>query len=101
MTFPKLSKNKILMIGLVVVAVAGYYLFMSGDDVVPLTTSESGAAETISQQLVIELNRLKSLQSIDDAIFRDPAFASLEDHTQSVVAQPLGRSNPFAPIGSN
>ncbi len=100
MKLPKLSKNKILMIGLIVVAVIGYYLFKP-DAPPTLTTTESGVTGTIGQELVIELNRLKGLQNISGQIFTDPSFISLQDYTQTVIAQPLGRSNPLAPIGSN
>lgn len=98
----KIGRNKILLIGLIVVAVGGYYVFKVGSSTsAPLTTVESGSAEadTISQKLVIELNRLKGLRNVDNKLLKDPAFNSLQDYTQSVVPQPLGRSNPFAPIG--
>jgi hypothetical protein len=102
MTMPTIGRNKILALGLIVVAVAGYYIFTSSKDAPePLTTVETNNADSISQQLIIELNRLKGLRSIDDSIFRDPVFVSLQDYTQAVVPQPLGRTNPFAPIGAN
>ncbi len=102
MTMPKLSKNKILIIGLLVVAAVGYYLFKpdaAPED--PLVTSQSGITGSIGQELVIELNRLKALQNINDDIFKDPTFVSLQDFTQVVIPQPLGRNNPFAPIGTS
>jgi len=98
---PTISKNKILLIALVIVAAVGLYFFTSREDV-PLTTSVTGSgAGTIGQELIVELNRLKALRSIKRDIFLDNAFISLKDFTQEVVAQPLGRNNPFAPIGSN
>lgn len=99
----KLGRNKILFIGLIVVAVAGYYIYQIGSSSspAPLTTEDTGNgdADTISQKLVIELNRLKALGNIDDKLLHDPVFNSLQDYTQTVVPQPLGRSNPFAPMG--
>jgi hypothetical protein len=98
---PTISKNKILLIALVLVAGAAFYFFTRGEEE-PLTTAVAGGGVgTIGQELIIELNRLKALRSIRDDIFRDNAFISLEDFTQTVVAQPLGRNNPFAPIGNN
>lgn len=97
---PTVSKNKILLIALVIVSAVGFYLF-KGDKEEPLTTAVTGGAGTIGQELIIELNRLKGLRSIRSDIFKDNAFISLEDFTQTVTAQPLGRENPFAPIGSN
>ena len=98
MKLPKIGKNQILLIGLVVVAIVGYFMLRGGSDPA-LTTSESGLSGTIGQELVIELNRLKSLQNIRLDVLKDPAFVSLQDYTQYVVPQPLGRANPLAPIG--
>ena len=100
MSLPKISKNKILLIGLIIVAVVGYYMF-KGKGEPPLTTVETGAPGTIGQELVVELNRLRGLQNVGSEIFKTPSFISLQDFTQTVVAQPLGRSNPLAPIGSD
>lgn len=101
MTLPKISANRLLIIALIIVAVVGYYIFMSGGDEEAVSTETVVEVPTIGQELVIELNRLKALQNIDDKIFADPVFSSLKDFTQPVVPQPLGRSNPFAPIGSD
>ncbi len=101
MKMPKISKNIMLLIALVVVAIAGYFIFAGGDEAPPsLVEVQTGASGDIGQEIVIELNRLKALQNINTDIFRNPAFASLIDRTQVVVPQPIGRSNPFAPIGN-
>lgn len=97
----KLSKNKILLIVLIVVGVIGYYMFSSSNGKEALVTTQVGAPGTIGQELVVEVNRLRALQNIDEKIFKDPAFISLQDYTQTVSSQPLGRSNPLAPIGSD
>lgn len=100
MKMPKFSKNTVLIIAILIVIVAGYFTFKSG--------KKEQAASTIipskpfvGQELVIELNRLKALQNLNTAIFSDPVFTSLRDYTQPVPPQPLGRANPFAPIGSD
>lgn len=98
---PTISKNKVLLIALVIVAVVGFYFFTRGEEAPLTTTVVGGGSGTIGQELIIELNRLKALRSIKRDIFLDNAFISLEDFTQEVVAQPVGRDNPFAPIGSN
>jgi hypothetical protein len=100
MTLPKLNKNIVLLIALVVVAAVGFFLF-SGSSDTPITTVQAGGAGGVGQELVIELNRLKALQNIDTSIFKDSSYVSLQDFTQSVVVQPLGRVNPFAPVGSD
>lgn len=100
MKIPKLSKNVVLLIALVIVAIVGFFLF-SGDSEPSVVSVQAGGAGGIGQELVIELNRLKALQNIDTGIFKDPAYVSLQDFTQSVVVQPLGRVNPFASVGSD
>lgn len=97
---PKINKNILLIIALLVVVVGGYFLFMSKDsEPAPLTETQVGADGPIGQEIVVELNRLRALQNISTDIFKNAAFASLKDYTQVVVPQPVGRPNPFAPIG--
>lgn len=98
MTMPKISKNKILLIALIIVAVIGYYMF-KGPNEEALTNVESDVAGSIGMELVVEVNRLRGLQNIEGRIFQDPSYRSLQDFTQAVTPQPLGRSNPLAPIG--
>ena len=100
---PKINKNLALIIGLVIVIIAGYFTFTRTPSVdTELSTIEGQAADSaVGQELVIELNRLKALRNINTSIFADPIFSSLIDFTQKVEAQPLGRVNPFAPIGSD
>ncbi|MEK7185649.1 MAG: hypothetical protein AAB726_03435 [Patescibacteria group bacterium] len=100
-----MNKNIALIVGLVVVAVAGYFTFTRSpapDAAVSTTSGESSvAAAAVGQELVIELNRLKALRNINTEILSEPAFESLVDYTQPIPTQPLGRLNPFAPIGSD
>lgn len=101
MTMPKINKNILLVGALIVVGIAGYFIFAGGSaEPAPLTEIQSGSSSQIGQEIVIELNRLKSLQNINGDLFKNSAFVSLKDFTQIVVPQSVGRSNPFAPIGN-
>lgn len=93
-----INKNILLLLTLVVLAVAGYFIFFRGEEE-PLTSTES--IPTVGGELVVELNRLKALRNIDGDLFKDPSFKTLVDITQPVTPQPLGRSNPFLPFGAN
>lgn len=94
-----INKNIVLVLVLVVLAVAGYFIFFrSGEE--PLTTTESSTA-SVGGQLVAELNRLTQLKNINGNIFNDEVFTSLVDVTQPITPQPLGRANPFLPLGAN
>ena len=98
-----INKNIILVVALIVVAIIGYYTFASKPAAnQALTTSTTvDTSSAVGGELVVELNRLKALQNVDTSFLSDPAFQSLQDFTQPVPPQPLGRGNPFAPVGSN
>lgn len=48
------------------------------------------------------LNTLLNLNSItlEGGIFTDPRFTTLEDYTVALTPQPMGRPNPFSPVGT-
>lgn len=48
------------------------------------------------------LNTLLNLNTItlEGGIFTDPRFTALVDYTVALTPQPVGRSNPFSPVGS-
>jgi hypothetical protein len=71
----------------------------SGNAVLPTTTQN--ATSTISQDFLAVLLSVKNIK-IDDSIFSDPAFLSLNDSTIELVSDGTeGRQNPFAPLGSD
>lgn len=45
------------------------------------------------------LGRIEGLK-IDGSIFQDQSFKSLKDLTVELAPQPVGRPNPFAPLGA-
>lgn len=99
MTMPKINKNMILVVALVIVAIAGYFTFFGKSSTSSQLINVQPSTPAVGQELIVELNRLKSLRSINKDIFSNPVFVSLKDYTQTVTPQPFGRSNPFAPIG--
>lgn len=96
----ELSKSKKIIVGLVVLVLCfvGYKVFLSPADVA-VPSEYSDASGNLVGQDVLDL--LQSLQnvSIDPALFSGYAFQNLEDFSITVQAEPLGRTNPFAPIG--
>jgi hypothetical protein len=113
-------KNLFLAGGIFVLLGGGYYVFFGttgapdsgsvrvpggipvgpgaglGEGATPAFTPENARIET---ELVSELLRLRSIK-LDNRIFTDVAFQSLEDFGQELVAEPIGRINPFAPVGT-
>lgn len=75
------------------------------------TQSLTSSADTADSSLLGEdqsqvadefLNTLLNLNTItlEGSVFSDPRFTSLVDYTVALTPQPLGRSNPFLPVGS-
>lgn len=103
-----MGSNKFLLGALAAaVLVAGvYFLFLRNDEAagpVLSTDSSEGVAMTASAQADRELLQLlQELSSInlEGSIFNDPLFRSLENFRVEPTPQPVGRDNPFAPVGS-
>jgi hypothetical protein len=63
-------------------------------------TTETVDNSGVDQELVATLLALRAVR-LDGAIFSDPAFQSLKDFSTEIIPEPIGRPNPFAPIGSS
>lgn len=53
----------------------------------------------VGQDLLAALALLKTIQ-LDTSVFADPIFKSLSDWGKTIPPQPVGRRNPFAPLGA-
>ena len=95
------------------IVIGGAYVFLTGGkkEESPLLAKNSPASNTLTQNvllgenapelsevrdIVLILNQLKTI-SLDDTIFRDPAFVALTDFHREISPQPKGRPNPFLP----
>ncbi len=65
-------------------------------DLVPTTAQGAG---TPAQGIVATLLTLRTVK-LDGTIFSDPAFMGLQDVSTDIIAEPVGRPNPFAPLTS-
>jgi len=105
-------KNILIFIGVALVLVLAYFFIFkktpvqpslissTGNSVLP-TNTKQGATPEISQDFLTVLLSVKNIK-IDDSIFTDPAFLSLNDSTIQLVSDGNeGRQNPFAPLGSD
>ncbi len=96
-----LTKNLIIGVVVAVLLFVGYKFFLAEDagyDTLVATT-ESPVAP-IAQNLLGALLTLESLD-LDTGIFNNQAFNSLEDFSRPIGEQPIRRTNPFAPLGSD
>lgn len=83
---------------MVILIFVAYGVFSgSGDE--DVLVSEDAAAPTVGGDLIVLLGRLQSL-SLDSTVFSNPIFRNLVDFGVELVPEPVGRSNPFAPIGA-
>jgi len=97
--FIKQYQNIFVIIGLVVIAFVGYSFFVTGDSDNPLVVQDIDQSQTaVEQELLSLLLELRSIQ-LNTRLFSDERFQSLQDFNQDIVSEPVGRSNPFAPLG--
>lgn len=91
-----LIKNILVFGGLVLLAAAGYYLFVMNKDAT-ISTDQIDLQQQEVQNEVF-LNRLNELQQIElsVSILEDERFRSLVDFSTPVNTVPAGRPRPFA-----
>lgn len=98
--------NKLIFIVAVLVLAGGvWYGLSQGSSAPPLlvTTNADGttaAGEQGSDQEVIGTLLALRAVTLSGSIFTNPAFLSLQDFGTPIVSEPIGRPNPFAPLGS-
>lgn len=98
-----ITEHKLLFGALIiaVVVTVWYGLSQQGGSAPLLTTSAPAAANDPSQDqsLVSTLLALRAV-TLSGTIFTDASFESLHDNGTTIVPEPVGRDNPFAPLGS-
>lgn len=97
-----LFKNNIIIavIALILISIGGfYYLSRDEQDDGALLISES-AGNSVDRELLATLLELKSLK-FNDALFESNTFRSLKDFSRQIPDEPVGRPNPFAPVGTD
>jgi hypothetical protein len=95
------KRYRTLILAVVIIAIAFFaYSYFFADKGQPILSEQAPAAETpVDQDLIALLLQLRSIR-LDTAIFNDPAFRSLQDFSQALVPEAIGRTNPFAPLGA-
>ncbi len=92
-------KNIIVIVGVVIVAAAGIYLFTQRQATQLVLTSDGGVSEEMltNTQLFIERSAILGSLEIDVEVLDDPRLTSLRSYTTPVPERPVGRTNPFEP----
>lgn len=96
-----LNKFKGLIITCVILGIGfiAYTYFISQPEEQTLSAQNTSDAPVVDQDLISLLLTLRSIK-LDEKIFSDTAFRSLEDFSKELIAEPVGRNNPFAPLGA-
>lgn len=99
---PLITQHKSIAVVVLVVALGvGWYLFFGGSASSPtLTTTQATGDNPAEKNLISTLLALRAVK-LDATIFSDPAFISLKDFSTQIVPEPVGRSNPFAPLSTS
>jgi hypothetical protein len=99
LTFIKQNRLLAVVVALFVFAILYYAFFMNKGSSVALLSSGGGLGNTSpqSQQLLVVLANLRTIQ-LNDAVFKDPVFLSLNDFGVVITPENAGRRNPFLPF---
>ncbi len=102
---PKLKKIIIAIIILAILFVV-YAVFIKADPVNKELIKGKSTSKTLGQedaqalgnQIAQALLRIEQI-SLDKSIFTDAIYRSLQDRSKPISEEPIGRPNPFAPLG--
>jgi len=92
-------KTTIIVLIIAGVGYFGYsYLTRSGVPSGDLLQQTSSNTSQMGAEVLAALNQLKILK-LDSSIFQDKVYLSLQDFSKPLNPEPVGRINPFNPIG--
>ncbi len=80
----------------VLILVAAYLAFFRGGNEALLESSTT--VSPVSRELLVTLGDLRTVV-LDDVVFTSQQFGSLVDFGVEIPLQPVGRTNPFEPLG--
>lgn len=99
-----ITQHKLLFILVIGVVAVGIWFGLSSEGAPEplLTTSAADGSTSLSasdQEIIGTLLSLRAV-TLSGSIFQNPAFLTLQDFGTTIVPEPVGRENPFAPLGS-
>lgn len=103
MSFIRSNLKNILIVGvLLIAAFYGYsYFFGGSSNTGSLQVSVPAAVDnSVGKDLLLVLADLRTLK-LDDSIFSNPEFRSLKNFRVDLSPEPVGRTNPFAPLSGS
>jgi hypothetical protein len=98
---PKLKK--IIILVLIIVLMFVIYTLTNKQDtqIDPLLVNDVSSNQTalLGVQISQALLRIEQI-TLDKSIFQDKIYITLQDRSTTILDEPRGRTNPFAPIGN-
>ena len=96
------NKGNILFSSMMILVCFFAYQYWAGAEVsnsqlISVKDSSVGSVGNETLKLLAELRTLV----LDEDIFVDKVFQNLEDFSMELQLQPIGRNNPFAPVGTD
>ncbi len=92
----KTTTIAIAAVGIVIIAAAGYLLFLKPQDTSAVTAAgPTSPDETTFQNLTAQLEPL----GFDTSVLDDPRFKALVDIHTAILPEAAGRPDPFAALG--
>ncbi len=84
----------LIVLGILVLAAAGYLLLRPAPPVMTTTGAPGSDAEAVFVSLTAKLDPV----TFDTSVLKDPRFQSLVDIRTAILPEPSGRTDPFAPL---
>ncbi len=92
-------KHKVLSIIIAFAfAIAAWYFLSGSTPATVISSNQPSQSPQGTDQLVQSLLALQSV-TLSGTIFSDPSFQVLKDFTTPITPEPVGRPDPFAPLG--
>ena len=102
MNFLRNHKKLIIGIGIFVLALIGYMMFFAGEDTSEdaglVVSSDTADGSLVGREIIVLLAQLQGID-LNTRVIESEAFQQLVDFNKPVASQPVGRANPFLPIG--
>ena len=94
----KTATNLSIVLGLIAIAFAGYYMYTQKDaSSLDFTTDQVTMENMLSNTRVfIERRQILDGVRLDVAFFENSKFRSLHSFSTPILERPIGRANPFA-----
>lgn len=95
----KSTQNIAVLLGIITLAVAGYYLYTQQGATILQTGTDDAELEAMLANTAqfIEHRRELDRIALNLNVFEDPHFTTLRSFSAPILQQPIGRDNPFAP----